>query len=112
MISGKTLSTMITRPDQTRGHIVHHVPPGLGLTLPSPGGQSTTETAELLAEIVNSPILEIPPPNSFLLASAPSNSPADTEIELSQEADSSDVQNDGAPPTSEVFSNLRKRRKL
>ena len=83
----------------SRGHIVHHVPHGLGLTLPSPGGQSTTETAELLAEIVNSPILDIPPPNLFLLASAPSNSPADTEIELSQEADSSDVQNDGAPPT-------------
>ena len=83
----------------SRGHIVHHVPHGLGLTLPPPGGQSTTETAELLAEIVNSPILDIPPPNLFLLASAPSNSPADTEIEVSQEADSSDVQNDGAPPT-------------
>ena len=79
--------------------MVQHVPCGLGPTLPAPGGQSTTKTPELLAEIVTSPAQEIPPPNSVLLASAPTNSLADAEIEISQEADSSDVQNDVPPPT-------------
>ena len=53
--------------------VVQHVPHGL-----APGGQSTTGTPELLAEIVTSSAQEIPPLYSVLLASAPINSPADT----------------------------------
>ena len=45
--------------------------------------QSTTEGAEVLAEMITSPVEDIPPPNSVLLASAMSNCPADADAPLS-----------------------------
>ena len=71
--------------------------------------QSTPEAVEMLAEIVTSPVPDIPPTNSVLLASTKSNSPAPAEVEIEiyqeetpapsgVEVDSSDVET-VLPPT-------------